>query len=79
MKADNPHNAPVWELRFILSKDNRDRYEVLGTYPIAGMAWGMRQKFHKKAPKKYPISKLWVEKVHNVVQPGVQLIIKFDK
>lgn len=79
MANSNPNLEPQWELRFILSKDNRDRYEVLGTYPKSGMAWGMRQKFHKGSPKKYPLEKLWVEKVQPIADKGVQLSFNFDK
>ena len=79
MANSNPHLEEKWELRLLLSKKNRDRYELLGTYPKSGMAWGMRQKFYKSSPKKYPLEMLWVEKVQPIADKSVQLSFNFDK
>ena len=79
MANTNPNLEEKWELRFLLSTKRKDIYEVLGTYPKSGMAWGMRQVFHKGSPKKYPLEKLWVEKVQPIADKSVQLSFNFDK
>jgi hypothetical protein len=50
----------MYQLRFKLNKKD---YEIVGTYSTASLAYGMRKKLSKEQPTKYPISKLYVEKI----------------